>query len=55
MNHTDNPAGVERSMYIVIPLGPNPIILGSLLRGLRYRDRRGRGTKAYMRKHKVKT
>ena len=47
---THNPAGVERSMYVICPLGRNPLILGDLLQGLRYKTRREVG--AYANSHK---
>ena len=31
----------ELRNYVIIPLPQNPIILGPLLRGLRYRSKRG--------------
>jgi len=46
--------GKESRNYVVIELNPNPLILGSLLRGLRYRKQSLRKTRAYENSHKGK-
>ena len=47
--------GKESRNYVIIELNPNPLILGSLLRGLRYRKQAHRQTRAYANTHKGKT
>lgn len=47
--------GKESRNYVVVRLGPNPLILGNLLRGLRYKKQAHRQTRAYSNTHKGKS